>query len=162
MTFNLNHDAAYDAGLICGGTLEIFVEPLLPPPMLYLFGGGHVSTAVARVAAPAGFLIGIIDDRETFANTERFPAATEIYTSYEDAFEKITAQLVELPGDRHARPQGRHARAGLGGKHQCPLHRNDRQQAQSDLRLQGAGKGRVCSREVRKCPCARRASRLAR
>ena len=75
MTFNLNHDAAYDAGLICGGTLEIFVEPILPPPVLYLFGGGHVSTAVARVAAPAGFVIGIIDDRETFANRERFPMA---------------------------------------------------------------------------------------
>jgi xanthine dehydrogenase accessory factor len=55
MTFNLNHEAAYDAGLICGGTLEIFVEPILPQPMLYLFGGGHVSTAVARVAHQAGF-----------------------------------------------------------------------------------------------------------
>ena len=53
MTFNLNHEAAYDAGLICGGTLEIFVEPILPQPMLYLFGGGHVSTAVARVAHQA-------------------------------------------------------------------------------------------------------------
>ncbi|HYL69630.1 MAG TPA: XdhC family protein, partial [Candidatus Limnocylindria bacterium] len=42
MTFNLNHEASYDAGLICGGTLEIFVEPILPQPMLYLFGGGHV------------------------------------------------------------------------------------------------------------------------
>ena len=40
MTFNLNHDAGYDSGLICGGTLEIFVEPILPPPVLYLFGGG--------------------------------------------------------------------------------------------------------------------------
>jgi xanthine dehydrogenase accessory factor len=89
MIFNLNHDAAYDAGLICGGTLEIFVEPLLPTPMLYLFGGGHVSTAVARVAALAGFLIGIIDDREAFANTERFPMASNLYTSYEEAFEKI-------------------------------------------------------------------------
>ncbi len=37
MTFNLNHEAAYDAGLICGGTLEIFVEPILPPPTLYIF-----------------------------------------------------------------------------------------------------------------------------
>jgi len=89
MTFNLNHDAAYDAGLICGGTLEIFVEPLLPPPMLYLFGGGHVCAALARVAHPAGFAIGVVDDRETYANKERFPMAAEIFTSYEDAFEKI-------------------------------------------------------------------------
>ena len=89
MTFNLNHDAAYDAGLICGGTLEIFVEPILPSPVLYLFGGGHVSTAVARVAAPAGFIVGVVDDREAFANKDRFPMASEVYSSYEDAFEKI-------------------------------------------------------------------------
>jgi xanthine dehydrogenase accessory factor len=89
MTFNLNNDAAYDSGLICGGTLEIFVEPILPQPMIYLFGGGHVSTAVARVAYQAGFTIGIVDDRESFANTERFPMASEIYSSYEDAFENI-------------------------------------------------------------------------
>jgi xanthine dehydrogenase accessory factor len=89
MTFNLNHDADYDVGLICGGTLEIFVEPLLPQPMLYIFGGGHVSLAVARAASAAGFGIGVIDDRAAFANSERFPMATEVYTSYEEAFEKL-------------------------------------------------------------------------
>jgi len=89
MTFNLNNEAAYDSGLICGGTLEVFVEPILPQPRLYLFGGGHVSTAVAKVASLAGFWIGIVDDRESFANAERFPMAGEIYTSYEDAFAKI-------------------------------------------------------------------------
>ncbi|MGA8071962.1 MAG: XdhC/CoxI family protein [Candidatus Acidiferrales bacterium] len=89
MTFNLNNEAAYDSGLICGGTLEVFVEPILPQPRLFIFGGGHVSTAVAKVASLAGFWIGIVDDRESFANAERFPMAGEIYTSYEDAFAKI-------------------------------------------------------------------------
>jgi len=89
MTFNLNNEAGYDSGLICGGTLEIFVEPILPAPTVYLFGGGHVSTAVARVAQQAGFAIGIIDDRVLYANPERFPMASEIYTSYEEAFEKL-------------------------------------------------------------------------
>jgi xanthine dehydrogenase accessory factor len=89
MVFNLNNEAAYDNGLICGGTLEVFVEPVLPQPMLYIFGGGHVSMAVARAANTAGFGVGIVDDREAFANAERFPMAQEIYTSYEDAFEKI-------------------------------------------------------------------------
>src|ERR1700723_2664099 len=89
MPFNLNHGAGYDAGLICGGTLEIFVEPILPQPVLYLFGGGHISMAVAKAASAAGFGIAIIDDREAFANAERFPMAQEIYTTYEDAFEKI-------------------------------------------------------------------------
>jgi xanthine dehydrogenase accessory factor len=85
----LNHEASYDSGLICGGTLEVFVEPILPQPMLYLFGGGHVSMAVAKAASAAGFGIAVVDDRESFANKERFPMALEIYTSYEDAFEKI-------------------------------------------------------------------------
>jgi len=89
MVFNLNNEAKYDNGLICGGTLEVFVEPILPQPMLYVFGGGHVSMAVAKAATAAGFGIGVVDDRETFANEERFPMAQEIYTSYEDAFEKI-------------------------------------------------------------------------
>ncbi|MGC2254849.1 MAG: XdhC/CoxI family protein, partial [Candidatus Acidiferrales bacterium] len=89
MTFSLNNEAAYDAGLICGGTLEIFVEPILPQPRLYLFGGGHVSTALGRVASLAGFSINVIDDRSSFANAERFPMAEEIVTSYEEAFEKL-------------------------------------------------------------------------
>ena len=89
MTFNLNQDAAYDAGLICGGTLEIFVEPILPRPLLYIFGGGHISSAVARIASVVGFSINVADDREAFSNTERFPMAEKLYTTYEDAFAKI-------------------------------------------------------------------------
>jgi xanthine dehydrogenase accessory factor len=89
MVFNLNNEATYDNGLICGGTLEVFVEPILPQPILYLFGGGHVSMAVAKAASAAGFGICVVDDREAFANSERFPMAQEIYTTYEDAFDKI-------------------------------------------------------------------------
>lgn len=89
MTFNLNNEASYDNGLICGGTLEVFVEPILPQPMLHIFGGGHVSMALARSANAAGFGVGVIDDRETFANAQRFPMAHEIFTTYEEAFEKI-------------------------------------------------------------------------
>jgi xanthine dehydrogenase accessory factor len=89
MTFNLNNEASYDNGLICGGTLEVFVEPILPQPMLYIFGGGHISIALAQATQPAGFQIGIVDDREQFANKDRFPMASEIYTSFDEAFEKI-------------------------------------------------------------------------
>jgi xanthine dehydrogenase accessory factor len=89
MVFNLNNEASYDNGLICGGTLEVFVEPILPQPTLYIFGGGHVSMALANAASKAGFNIGVIDDREQFANLERFPMAQEVYTTFEDAYEKI-------------------------------------------------------------------------
>jgi len=89
MVFNLNNEASYDNGLICGGSLEVFVEPILPQPVVYLFGGGHVSMAVAKAAFAAGFGIAVVDDRESFANKERFPMAQDVHTSYEDAFTKI-------------------------------------------------------------------------
>jgi len=89
LVFHLNNEASYDSGLICGGTLEVFVEPILPHPVVYLFGGGHVSTAVAKAAHLAGFGIAVVDDREAFANNQRFPMAQEIYTTYEDAFGKV-------------------------------------------------------------------------
>src|SRR3989449_8513856 len=89
MTFSLNNEANYDNGLICGGTLEIFVEPILPQPVLYIFGGGHVSIALANAAHATGFGIGGIDDREAFANATRFPIGPEIHTTYEEAFGKL-------------------------------------------------------------------------
>jgi len=89
MTFNLNNEASYDNGLICGGTLEVFVEPVLPQPALYIFGGGHVSMSLAQAAHTAGFAIGIVDDRVQFANRERFPMAREVYISFDDAFAQL-------------------------------------------------------------------------
>src|SRR5512141_1539399 len=53
LTFNLNNNPSYDTGLVCGGTLEIFVEPILPVCELLLFGAGHVSQSVAKVASMA-------------------------------------------------------------------------------------------------------------
>jgi xanthine dehydrogenase accessory factor len=89
MTFHLNNEASYDNGLICGGTLEVFVEPILPQPVACIFGGGHISMALARSAHAAGFGIVVVDDREQFANPERFPMAQELYTTYEDAFARL-------------------------------------------------------------------------
>jgi xanthine dehydrogenase accessory factor len=86
MIFNLNHEADYDNGLICGGTLEIFVEPILPQPELVIFGGGHISMALAQTAHGAGFAVSVVDDRQAFANAERFPAARRIFTSFAEAF----------------------------------------------------------------------------
>jgi xanthine dehydrogenase accessory factor len=86
MTFNLNHEADYDNGLICGGTLEIFVEPILPQPELVIFGGGHVSMALGQAAHAAGFAISVVDDREAFANAERFPMAQRIHAGFGEAF----------------------------------------------------------------------------
>jgi xanthine dehydrogenase accessory factor len=79
LTFNLNQNPRYDTGLVCGGTIEIFVEPVLPTPVLYLFGAGHVALSVYKVARVAGFDVVVADDRESYANRERFPDAREVF-----------------------------------------------------------------------------------
>jgi xanthine dehydrogenase accessory factor len=78
LTFNLNQNPKYDTGLVCGGTLDIFVEPILPPALLYIFGAGHVSLSLYKVARGAGFDVTVVDDRQSYANRERFPEAKEV------------------------------------------------------------------------------------
>jgi xanthine dehydrogenase accessory factor len=90
LTFNLNSNPKYDTGLVCGGTLEVFIEPVLPVSNLYLFGAGHVALSLYKVARLAGFDVTIVDDREGYANRERFPEAREIYA---EEFDKAMAQL---------------------------------------------------------------------
>jgi xanthine dehydrogenase accessory factor len=90
LTFNLGQDAAYDNGLICGGQLDVFVEPVLPVPHAFIFGAGHISKSLSKVAMLAGFATVIVDDRESFANRERFPEAAEVHAGeYEDVFAKL-------------------------------------------------------------------------
>jgi xanthine dehydrogenase accessory factor len=60
-----------------GTPLQLFMEPVLPTPTVYVFGGGHVSFFVVRAAKLAGFKVKVIDDRPAFANAERFPQADE-------------------------------------------------------------------------------------
>jgi len=90
LTFNLNNDPKYDTGLVCGGTLEIFIEPVLPPALLYIFGAGHVAYSLYKIATIAGFDVTVIDDRESYANRERFPEAREVIA---DDFDAVTARL---------------------------------------------------------------------
>jgi xanthine dehydrogenase accessory factor len=56
----------------------LFVEPVEPEAVLVLFGAGHISTFVAPFARRVGFRVCVIDDREEFANPERFPDAERI------------------------------------------------------------------------------------
>jgi xanthine dehydrogenase accessory factor len=90
LSFDLNQDPKYDTGLVCGGTLEIFVEPILPPAELYVFGAGHVATSLYKIARMAGFDVSVVDDREAYANRERFPEAQQVIA---EDYEKAMAQL---------------------------------------------------------------------
>jgi xanthine dehydrogenase accessory factor len=90
LTFDLNQDPKYDTGLVCGGTLEVFIEPVLPPALLYIFGAGHVAINLCRVAANAGFDLVVTDDRTSYATRERFPDAREIHAlEFDDALQKL-------------------------------------------------------------------------
>jgi len=90
LAFSLAEDAAYDNGLICGGQLEIYIEPVEPLPQAFLFGAGHISKSLARLCSMLGFSVTVIDDRESFANRERFPDADEIIAgNYEEIFPKL-------------------------------------------------------------------------
>ena len=90
LSFNLNNNPTYDTGLVCGGTLEVFVEPVLPPALLYIFGAGHVASNLYKVAQIAGFDVIVVDDREAYANRERFPDAREVIAG---DFEHVAQQL---------------------------------------------------------------------
>jgi xanthine dehydrogenase accessory factor len=90
LTFNLNNNPKYDTGLVCGGTLDVFIEPVLPPALLYIFGAGHVAFNLYKVAMIAGFDVIVVDDRESYANRERFSDAREVFA---DDFERVIAQM---------------------------------------------------------------------
>jgi len=90
LTFDLNQDPKYDTGLVCGGTLEVFIEPVLPPALLYVFGAGHVAINLCQVAANAGFDLIVTDDRTSYATKERFPSAREVHAlDFEEATQKL-------------------------------------------------------------------------
>jgi xanthine dehydrogenase accessory factor len=90
LNFNLGQDAAYDNGLICGGQLDVFVEPIMPVPHAFIFGAGHISKSLSKVATLAGFHSVVIDNREAFANHERFPEAVAVHAEeYEEVFPRL-------------------------------------------------------------------------
>jgi len=76
--YELNDDFAQENGLVCGGQMDVHIDPLEPTPRLFIVGAGHVGWHLGRLAADAGFRVHVVDDREKFANAERFPGAEEV------------------------------------------------------------------------------------
>jgi xanthine dehydrogenase accessory factor len=62
-----------------GGSVELFVEPVLSDPVLYIFGGGHVSAQIIPLACRVGFKVEVIDDRPEFADPRKFPDAERVH-----------------------------------------------------------------------------------
>ncbi len=72
---------------VCGGTVEVYVEPILPKPVLVVVGAGHVGKAVAHLAHWLGFRVAVSDDRPEFCTPQAVPAGDEFFP----------CPLVELP-----------------------------------------------------------------
>ena len=68
MHYELSDDFAQETGLICGGQMDVYIEPIEPSPELYIIGAGHVGFHLARLAHEVGFRVHVVDDREKFAN----------------------------------------------------------------------------------------------
>jgi xanthine dehydrogenase accessory factor len=87
LEFTMVDPSRGDVG-VCGGTVEVFVEPILPKPVLVVIGAGHVGKAVAHLAHWLGFHVAVNDDRPEFCTPEAVPAADEYYP----------CTMAELPG----------------------------------------------------------------
>jgi len=94
--YELDDDFAQETGLICGGQMSVYIEPIEPSPELYVVGGGHVGYHLANLAHEVGFRVHVVDDREKFANRERFPNAVEVTA------EDIPAWIERTPLPQHA------------------------------------------------------------
>ena len=74
-----------------GGSVGLFVEPILSDPVLYIFGGGHVSAQIIPLASKVGFKVEVIDDRPEFTDPKKFPDAAKVHQfAFEGVLEKIT------------------------------------------------------------------------
>ncbi len=76
--FDLTGKEAEESGMICGGIMDLYLEPIAPLPKVFIFGGGHISQFLARTSNMVGFRVAVVDDRPQFASAERFPEAQEI------------------------------------------------------------------------------------
>ena len=79
-----------EAWMICGGQLDVFLEPILPAETLYLFGAGHLSQSTAAVAKMLGLRVVVIDPRPEYNNIDRLPGADSLVVEeYDNAFSKL-------------------------------------------------------------------------
>jgi xanthine dehydrogenase accessory factor len=78
LTYTMSDPSRGDPG-VCGGTVEVFVEPILPPAMIVVIGAGHVGKAVVHLAKWLGFRVAVSDDRAEFCNPETVPGADAYY-----------------------------------------------------------------------------------
>jgi xanthine dehydrogenase accessory factor len=93
-TYDLTPEQAGDEGLVCGGRMEVFIEPLEATPELAVLGAGHVARPLCALATTAGFRVSVLDDREKYATASRFPEAHRVLVS---GFDRAAEALCLTP-----------------------------------------------------------------
>jgi xanthine dehydrogenase accessory factor len=93
LEYNMADPSRGDPG-VCGGQVEVYVEPIQPRPTLVVIGSGHVGKAVAHLAHWLGFHVAVNDDREEFCNPQAVP----------DADEFLPVPMAELPAHLEINP----------------------------------------------------------
>ncbi|HBN10145.1 MAG TPA: dehydrogenase [Cyanobacteria bacterium UBA8530] len=88
-SYTLTEEDAGGMGMVCGGNLQVFIEVFASQDQLVLVGGGHVNLALAKLAAPFGFHLAVVDDRPEWANESNFPGATLSLAPPSEAFKEI-------------------------------------------------------------------------
>ncbi|MEM3072695.1 MAG: XdhC family protein [Candidatus Bathyarchaeia archaeon] len=99
-------EGAIETGLICGGELTIFIDPIEPKQRLIVIGAGHVAYPLAKLADILGFSLVVVDDNEELANRERFPMAQEIITGrFNEILDKIEIGSRDFVVILHGEPE---------------------------------------------------------
>ena len=78
LEYNMSDPSRGDPG-VCGGQLEVYVEPINPQATILVVGAGHVGKAVAHLAKWLGFRVVVSDDRAEYANVEKVPDGDEYH-----------------------------------------------------------------------------------
>jgi xanthine dehydrogenase accessory factor len=79
-----------EGGLVCGGKVLVYIEPVMLEPLLVILGAGHVGKTLSKLARFTGFRVTVIDDRHEFANQENIPDANELMVrDFERSFENL-------------------------------------------------------------------------
>jgi xanthine dehydrogenase accessory factor len=102
--FGLAGEEGEQRGMICGGRMDVFIEPILSQPTLYLFGAGHIALPAAKIGKLLGFRVVVVDPNPESADPGRFPEADMILVEqWEQAFTKLqindSSYIVILTGN---------------------------------------------------------------
>jgi xanthine dehydrogenase accessory factor len=82
-----------DLGMRCGGLTKVYIKVFIPRPKLLIVGGGHIGIELFKLAKVLDFYTVILDDREDYANSQRFEGAEEIILG--DTAESLRGYLID-------------------------------------------------------------------